>query len=386
MITAVLLFLLGGVSAWAILRAHRLASVVEHLYPMAWLLAAFWLFSGALLQGVGWAAGWSKTGLHLIALSSTALSLLSLGLGAASLFIPNKLANLLLLPLLLGAAVVVGAVMIEGDGQALNEYRPGQGLHFIRLVALFGEALFLFGSVRFAWQPFWDSASPDLIKRMAGLFAGSLLLTFSVLWIFSTPQDWLQVLLSLLGVCLFAPGFGFDLARPAPGSLSKKALARHQLKLRAWGVGGMLTFLFGTLMLMPVFPVFMGILGDVPQPLIYLPEMPAGVSGAYLLTEQGTLPLYEWYMPLQQAPRDSAVLSRLQIQQVVVAQKVLYPASDYQLYWLETGQRMAWQMEEQQDTRLLLKPANLPVGSFMLVVPTNGMFGGENFYYFKVSE
>ncbi len=385
-----LLFLAAALACLLLcLRSFQSIQSRPRVHLLLWGLAALMLLAAFAFQNAGSLASLEKTGRRLIYLAGASTALLCLGLGMV--YRTGKRLGVILATLtsfVLLLAIAWG-LLAEGrvnlslpglEGQAL----PGFGIMVIRLAGLTGALLTLIPGAVFGWHSFWESGDLTVGKRRAALLAAILPLTASILFSFLASRAWVQASLGLLGAALLlfgASGKGWE-AGPTL-QIGEKELHRVRMKVRFIGIVSVLVAAFGFMALLPVLPFLMGLVGDVQQN-VYVSELPPGAVGDFMVTPKGIMPLYEWYMPLQSAPNDAPVLQTGEAQQVIIFQKQTYPPEDYQLYTLETGERIPWAGSQRTYGQITLTAPLLMPGSYMLVVPTNGMFGGEIYHYFCV--
>jgi hypothetical protein len=94
--------------------------------------------------------------------------------------------------------------------------------------------------------------------------------------------------------------------------------------------------------------------------------------------------LYTWRVEPAEFPGDAPTLDKGGIEAVAVVQKQYDPPADYLLLDLSTNESIRWQESAQQDGRLVLTPPALTAGDYMLIVPTDSMFGGKTWHYFHL--
>jgi hypothetical protein len=164
----------------------------------------------------------------------------------------------------------------------------------------------------------------------------------------------------------------------AAPKISRPQIRRSSIYLTA---GVLLLLLIGFLSI-PFLPWVMGIVGDVPEH-VYLAELPQ-VNGAYLITDQGVLPLFTWYMPTEEIPEDSPVLDGSQVQSVIVIQAQHFSPEQYQLIDMERDQQIQWISATFEGKQARLVAERLLPGDYMLIQPTTGMFGGSHYFYFRI--
>ena len=160
-------------------------------------------------------------------------------------------------------------------------------------------------------------------------------------------------------------------------SIAKEAPLR-QLRSLA-GAGGVL-FLLTLLIALTVIPWATGLVVDAQH--VYLAEVPQANRGAYLVTDQGAMQLYNWHLPLADLPSDAPVVAAADVQVLSVVMKQLDAPDAYLLYCLNAGTIVAWRAAWREGRQLLLDPGWLPPGDYLLAIPTDDMFGGKTYHYF----
>ncbi len=139
--------------------------------------------------------------------------------------------------------------------------------------------------------------------------------------------------------------------------------------------------IFGALLSLSVLPWAMGIVTNVKH--VYIPTLPTDNDGAYLMTDQGVMQLYSWYIEPDDFPSDAPTLQATNVHSVAVVLKQFDVPEHYVLMNGATGEQIRWGTVSQKGTQLILTPLNpLSPGEYELVAPTDGMFGGDTFHYF----
>lgn len=152
-------------------------------------------------------------------------------------------------------------------------------------------------------------------------------------------------------------------------------------RLRAVGAGLGLLLLAGLLAL-PLFPSALGIVASAQHVLIE--QIPENHAGAYLLTEQGAMPIYDWRMPMSKLPPDALALEAGSLRTLVIVGRHVHPPTAYVLYNLGRQHTVAWQSVHRQGRQLLLQPPRLAPGDYLLIVPTEDVFGSNTYHYFRL--
>jgi hypothetical protein len=156
---------------------------------------------------------------------------------------------------------------------------------------------------------------------------------------------------------------------------------RHR-RFRAIGVSLGILLLLATFVALPVVAWAMGIVAEAQHAL--MERIPQNNPGTYLLTEQGALPLYDWYMPMTRLPPDAASLEVQSLRILVVATRRSHSSQAYILYDLGRQAPLTWQSSRQEGRQLFLQPPPLQAGDYLLIVPTEDLLGGNTYHYFRL--
>ncbi|MDQ6886098.1 MAG: hypothetical protein M3068_02265 [Gemmatimonadota bacterium] len=116
----------------------------------------------------------------------------------------------------------------------------------------------------------------------------------------------------------------------------------------------------------------------------YSPTVPLENRGVYLVTPRGAMQLYSWVVPPEAMPSDSPFLSVLDVHAIVAVQRAFDEPTHYRLYALASGRIIPWRRAERAPHLLRLTPAEFAAGDYMLIVPSDGMYGGETRHYFRL--
>ncbi len=139
--------------------------------------------------------------------------------------------------------------------------------------------------------------------------------------------------------------------------------------------------IFLALVSLSILPWAAGIVKDVKH--VYIPYLPTDNDGAYLMTNQGVMELFEWYIEPDDYPSDAPTLQTANVHSIAIVMKQFDVPEHYVLMNGTTGEQIRWGTVSQNGTQLILTPASpLPAGEYELVVPTDGMFGGDTYHYF----
>jgi len=136
------------------------------------------------------------------------------------------------------------------------------------------------------------------------------------------------------------------------------------------------------LLALTVLPLLLGTVADAQH--VYLDQVPEANHGAFLISEQGATQLHDWHLPLAKAPSDAPVLVASDLQVLSVVMKQLDQATACTLFHLESGAVISWQASWRDGRQLLLDPGPLPAGDYLLAIPTDDVFGGKTYHYFRL--
>lgn len=188
----------------------------------------------------------------------------------------------------------------------------------------------------------------------------------------------------LVGIFTIFVGFFFT-NRSVPNVQRTAAeLKQRHKRIARYGVGMGVVAIFGALSLLPILPWTMNIVKDAVH--VYTDSIPEKNKGTYFVTDDGVMQLYTWRVELNTFPDDAPILDRDDIQEVVVIYKHFDSPDQYQLYEINTQEHIGWQSSQQDDEMHLTRvpPDPLPSGDYMLIVPTDSMFGGHTTHYFHL--
>ncbi len=139
--------------------------------------------------------------------------------------------------------------------------------------------------------------------------------------------------------------------------------------------------IFGALISLSILPWAAGMIKDVKH--VYISTLPTDNEGSYLMTDQGVMELFEWYIEPDDFPTDAPTLQAANVHQIAIVMKQFSPADSYVLVNGTTGEQVRWGEMSQKGTQLFLTPLQpLQPGEYELTVPTDGMFGGDMYHYF----
>lgn len=134
---------------------------------------------------------------------------------------------------------------------------------------------------------------------------------------------------------------------------------------------------------LPFLPFPMGIVADAKH--VYIDAVPSENRGAYVTTDDGVMQLYTWRVPPTEFPSDAPTFRPDRIRSLDVVLKVYDPPENYRLYEFDTSHEVAWVEASESEDALTLVPPRLDEARYMLVVPTDSMYGGTTRHYFSVA-
>ncbi len=147
-------------------------------------------------------------------------------------------------------------------------------------------------------------------------------------------------------------------------------------------VGGV-SIIFGALIFLSVLPWLGGIVTNVKH--VYINYLPTDNEGAYLMTNQGVMELFEWYLEPDDFPVDAPTLQAANVHSIAIVMKQFDLPEHYVLVNGTTGQQVRWGEISKDGTQMVLTPAQpLQPGEYELTAPTDGMFGGDTYHYFTL--
>jgi hypothetical protein len=167
---------------------------------------------------------------------------------------------------------------------------------------------------------------------------------------------------------------------PATPAIARPRLGRPRVVLTALGVIGLL----GAVAILPALPWLMGIVTDARHS--YTADVPAENRGAYLVTSDGAMQLFAWYVDLDAFPSDAPTLQQGAVSAFAVVQKQHAAVDDYRLLRLSNGQRIPWADSSEDGMKLVLVPSvALQPDEYELIAPTDSMFGGVTRHFFRIA-
>ena len=168
-----------------------------------------------------------------------------------------------------------------------------------------------------------------------------------------------------------------------PPALPAEALGRRRQRVSSLLIGLGATVVLGSVAVLPAIPWAMGIVKDVKH--VYIPSIPTDNTGAYLVTDQGVMQLFTWYVEPDDFPEDAPTIPAATLHSIAAVQKQHDVIENYQLWNVDTIQLIPWVSWNDEDGyRTLDLPSPLPPGSYMFVLPSDSMYGGATWHFFKV--
>ncbi|HZD78861.1 MAG TPA: hypothetical protein VE646_02315 [Actinomycetota bacterium] len=164
--------------------------------------------------------------------------------------------------------------------------------------------------------------------------------------------------------------------------MSAAALSPRSIRRRRRGLILGLTVLMGAVAALPAIPWLMGIVTNAKSS--YTAEIPAENRGTYVVTPDGVTQLYSWSILLDQMPADAPVLERADVDMFAVVQKQFDRLSNYRLIHLADDAEIPLRLVSERGMQLLLRPERLAAGAYLFVVPSDSMFGGSTYQYFRI--
>jgi len=186
-----------------------------------------------------------------------------------------------------------------------------------------------------------------------------------------------------LALAAMAVGLGLAGSPLVSDPLPPQALARRRRRSAAVGIGTAMLGVTVLLVSLPVLPWTMGIVGNVKYS--YASSLPAENKGTYLVTDDGVMQLYSWYVQPDDVPPDIPVLQGGRVHAVAFVQKQFSDLSAYQLYDTASGALLPWGSATRHGMQMVVQlPSALPPGRYMVSVPLDSMFGGRTWQFFSI--
>ncbi|MEA2623737.1 MAG: hypothetical protein QOH61_2647 [Chloroflexota bacterium] len=360
-------------------------------HQLAWSVA-FTLFTIGVASQLGAALiGWSEPLYRIWYLSGAVLAAAWLGHGTVLLLAGTRMARVLTLLLAVASVVATGIVLAAPVDFALGTAGgPASGAGFPGLVRMltpifnvYGTGALLIGAAVSLSKYLWSGGNGRRSAGTAMIGVGTLVIALGgTLSRFGVPEA--LYLSELVALLMILAGFSLTASPGGPGPvLSSGAVARRRRLVTRVGVGVGATALLGSIAILPALPWVMGIVTDARH--VYAAEVPQDNRGAYLVTDQGVMQLFTWYVQPDEFPRDAPTLPQGSVREIAVVQKLFDDQSRYQLIDLTTNRLIALASGSKVGMRWTMRPdADLAAAEYLLVVPLDGMFGGQTWHYFRV--
>ncbi|MDQ6905224.1 MAG: hypothetical protein M3176_00200 [Chloroflexota bacterium] len=359
-------------------------------YQIVWAIA-FGLFTlGVGCQTVAAFGGWSDMLYRLWYLSGAILAAAYLGQGTVYLLARRRIGHVTMVILLCASvtATILVAITPVHLAAALSDLSvSGRGMPTaVRLLTplfnIYGTAALIGGALFSGARFLWNGGSGQRALGTTLIGVGALVVAFGgTLTRFGVPGAlYVTEMASLL---IIFTGFILT-ARPSLSPfLIPSMLRRRRRRVTITGVGLGAGTLLGAVAILPALPWMMGIVTDVKYS--YTETVPAENKGAYLMTTQGVMQLYPWYVEPPTFPRDVPTLDAASVQAIALVEKQFDDLGKYHLYNLTTKEYIALSGTQRQTMHLTLNPeGRLAPGDYEFIAPTDGMFGGVTWQYFRV--
>lgn len=89
-------------------------------------------------------------------------------------------------------------------------------------------------------------------------------------------------------------------------------------------------------------------------------------------------------MPMTKLPPDAATLEAANLRALLIVATRPHPSQTYILYDLERQQPIGWHSVRREGRQIILEPASLVPGDYLLIVPTEDLLGGHTYHYFRL--
>lgn len=359
-------------------------------HQLAWSIALFLFFVGAACQFLAELSVWTPGLYRVWYLSGAVLTAAYLGQGSLYLLSRSRLSHWVGGLLLLATAYAAWAVFsaqvdliqaIGPDGIASGRGMPQSVRMLTPFFNIYGTLLVVGGALKSSWFFLWSGGDN---KRAAGtglIAIGTLVVAIGgTAARLSTPAA--LYLTELVGISLIFSGFTMTNSPYNPGTLSTKQLMLRRHRISVFGIGSGVVVLLGLVAVLPVIPWTMGIVRNVKH--VYTSSVPGENRGAYLVTDQGVMQLFAWYVEPSDFPEDAPTLDASSLHSIAIVQKQFSEPNQYQLYDMTTATLLDWTGVQKSGMKLTLIPGKLAPGRYMLVVPLDSMFGGVTIHYFQL--
>jgi|GEM_PF-125587 len=358
-------------------------------YQLVWSAALFLFAVGAGCQLAAGVWGWSTALYKLWYLSGAILTAAYLGQGTLYLQARRRTAHVVMGILLLAslyAALAVWRAPVD-LGQALaGASISGQGMpKNVRLLTpffnVFGTLLLVGGALRSSWFFLWNGGGNSRAAGTALIAVGALVVAFGgTLARFNSPAA--LYVTEMTGVATIFAGFWLTDRREQSKPWTPESLAHRRKRVTTWGVGFGVVTLLGLVASLPVLPWTMGIVTSAKH--VYIDQVPEENRGFYLLTDQGVMQIFTWNLEPGEFPNDAPSLEAHSIRSMAVVQKLFDQPENYRLYNLTEDHQIPWQSTHSHGMQLYFQPQSLSPGEYMFVAPTDSMYGGKTWHYFRL--
>jgi hypothetical protein len=360
-------------------------------HQLAWSIAFAIFAMGVACQLAAAVIGWSGPLYQVWYLSGALLAGAWLGHGTVALLAGANRARVLTL-LLAAASVTAGAIVLAapvdlalgtGSGPASGAGFPSYVRLLTPIFNVYGTGALVIGVVLSLSKYLWSGGNGRRTAGTAVIGAGVLVIALGgTLSRAGVPEA--LYLSELVALLIILAGFWLTGSAGRPASaLSPAALVRRRRLVTRGGVGIGVTALLGSIAILPVLPWVMGIVADARH--VYAAEIPQDNRGAYLVTDRGVMQLFTWYVEPDEFPRDAPTLPEGSVREIAVVQKVFDDQDRYQLIDLTDNRAVGFASSSKEGMRLTLRPDGaLVTGEYLLVVPLDGMFGGQSWHYFRI--
>lgn len=359
-------------------------------YQVVWSFAMLLFAIGAGCQWLATISGWNGVSYRLWYLTGAILTAAYLGQGTIYLQAKRKVAHITMTLLVFAsifAAFMVFQAPVDLNTAQASAIISGQGMpRNIRLLTpffnIFGTVALVGGALRSTAYFLWNGYGNQRAMGTGLIAIGAIVVAMGgTLSRFQIPQ--LLYTSELVGIFIIFVGF-LLMNRAVPKiEWTSAELKQRRRRIARYGVGVGVVTIFGALSLLPILPWTMNIVTDAVH--VYIEEVPEENKGVYLTTDDGVMQLYTWRIPPERFPEDAPTLDADNIQEIVVNYKHFSPADQYQLYEVNTRKHIDWTDAWQEGSHLTLIPSKpLQSGDYMLIVPTDSMFGGNTTHYFHL--
>jgi hypothetical protein len=360
-------------------------------HQLAWTVAFVLFTIGVACQLAAALIGWSGPLYRTWYLSGALLAAAWLGHGTVLLLTGARTARRLT-TLLAGASVVAGGIVLAAPvdialgtagGVASGAGFPGQVRLLTPLFNVYGTAALVIGAALGLSRYVWSGGNGRRTAGTVVIGVGVLVIALGGTLSRAGIPEALYVS-ELVALLVILAGFSLTASPGAPApALSPTAIVRRRRLVTRAGVGMGVTALLGSVAILPALPWVMGIVTDARH--VYAAEVPRDNRGAYLVTDRGVMQLYTWYVEPDGFPGDAPTLPAGSIREIAVVQKAFDDQDRYQLIDLTANRPVAWASSSTDGMRLTLRPvAALAADEYLLVIPLDGMFGGQSWHYFRV--